>query len=97
MPTLADLQVLPADMRGLACGPIFDVLKANRGQAVSFNGAEVVKMDTIAAQLFVLAAKTWANDDEDFQIVDPSEQFRGTMKCLGLADMVKMESSSDDN
>jgi anti-anti-sigma regulatory factor len=97
MPTLEDLHVLPADMRVAACAPIFDALKVNRGRPVSFDGSEVLKLDTMAAQLFVMAAKTWENDEQSFQIVSPSDPFLSTMERLGLSQMVKMEGLTNDN
>lgn len=97
MPTLDDLLVLPADMRAAACGPIFDALKANRGNSVTFDGSTVTKMDAIAAQLFVMAAKTWSHDGHDFEIASPSDPFVTTMENLGLTQMVKMEGISHDN
>lgn len=97
MTTLEEIQVLPADMRASACGVIFDVLKANRGQSIIFDGSAVTKMDAVAAQLFVMAAKSWGHDGQDFQIAPASETIFNTMDCLGLSNLVQMKGSTDDN
>lgn len=97
MTTLDDLHVLPADMRGDSIGELFDTLKLCRGKPVVLDASATERMDTLTAQLFALVAKSWATDGQPFKIINPSEKVTATMTCLGLADLVDMESESDDN
>ena len=97
MTTLDELHVLPADLRGSATGVLFDTLKVSRGKPVVLDGSAVERMDALTAQLFVLAAKSWANDGQPFKIIQPSERVSSTMSRLGLSDFVEMEGESNDN
>lgn len=96
MNTAEDFHVLPADMRAEACGELFDLLKVSRGQPITLNASAVERMDTLSAQLFVLAAKTWANDGLSFNILEPSERVLQTMDRLGLSAHLKLEGISYD-
>jgi anti-anti-sigma regulatory factor len=97
MTTLDDLHVLPADMRGASIGELFDSLRLYRGKSLVLDASAVERMDTLAAQFFVLLAKSWRTDEQTFKILNPSQKVTTSMVCLGLADFVDMESESDDN
>ena len=91
MTDLDDIHVLSSDLRGGACGTLFDFLKSNRGQPMTLDASAVERLDTLTAQLFVIAAKTWASDQQPFKIINSSERVRTTMTRLGLAECVELE------
>jgi anti-anti-sigma regulatory factor len=54
-------------------------------------------MDTLTAQLFVIAAKSWASDQQSFKISHPSERVLSTLDRLGLSAHVELEGTSYDD
>lgn len=95
MTNLEDVHVLPSDMRAGATGVLFDALKAQRGEAVTLDGSAVERMDSLTAQLFAIAAKSWANDELSFQIIHPSEKLTSTLSRLGLHDFVNIKGDTN--
>lgn len=97
MTVLEDVHVLPPDMRAGATGVLFDTLKTRRGEPVILDASAVERMDTLTAQLFAIAAKSWATDQQPFKIIQASEKLSSTMNRLGLGDLVDMEVDDNDN
>lgn len=97
MSEFEDAIVLPSDMRAGATGELFDTLKAARGTAVVLDGVDVERMDTLTAQLFAIAAKSWAQDEQDFSIYRPSEKMSATLSRLGLQDVVAIKDGGHVN
>lgn len=48
------------------------------------DGSDVEVLGALNAQVLVSAAKTWARDDADFKIANPSEALRCDIALLGL-------------
>ncbi len=95
MSTDPDTYSLPSDPRANACGAFFDALKAQRGKAIKIDASAVERMDTLVAQVMLLGAKTWAADEEDFHVLNPSETVTSALTKLGLSDAIPTEETAD--
>lgn len=89
-----DSYTLLPDPRANACGTLFEALKAGRGQPFQVNASAVEKMDTLVAQVLVLASKTWAADSSHFVVTQPSKPFLDALECLGLSDEIPTEGTA---
>lgn len=79
----------------LAASPDHDTLRelaeflaVNRGSAVRIDGAAADRIGAQAAQILVVAGRSWAADGVAFGLDDPTGAVAASFARLGLADML---------
>jgi chemotaxis protein CheX len=76
---------LPPTFNHDRCGQLSEQLSACRGFPVQVDAAQVHRLGALAAQLLLVAQRTWAHDVIAFKIESPSAGFSDSLRRLGLA------------
>lgn len=61
-----------------------DFLESYRQTPIALDGAQIEKVDSLAAQLLLVAQKAWKTDDREFEIRNLNESAIGDLQMLGL-------------
>lgn len=85
MPETPRQIVLPPTLNHDRCGQLLEQLTANRGFPVGVDAAQVHRVGALAAQILLVAQKSWAQDVIPFTIDSPSVGFIDSLQKLGLA------------
>lgn len=63
-----------------------DFLESYRQAPIALDGAHIEKVDSLAAQLLLVAQKAWEADGREFEIRNLNESAIGDLQMLGLYD-----------
>jgi chemotaxis protein CheX len=76
---------LPAILDLAAAAPLTERLLAARGNDVSIDASEVLRVGGQCLQVLLAAAKTWSADRASFEIARPSAEFVEALQRFGIA------------
>jgi len=85
MPETPRLIVLPPTFNHDRCGQLADQFASHRGLPVNVDAAQVHRDGALAAQILLMAKRTWEHDIVDFRIDCASAGYADSLRKLALA------------
>ena len=80
--------VLPAALDTRAAPPLREALLARRGEAVTLDGSEVVRLGGLCLEVLLSARRSWGADGHPFAIHGASDALREALTAFGAADLL---------
>jgi anti-anti-sigma regulatory factor len=76
---------LPASANHDSCVQLAETLTNARGSNVEIDASTVEQFNARAAQLLIIASRSWTRESLSFRVVNPSQKFREAVTLLGLS------------
>lgn len=75
---------LEASLVGENANKLADELLAKRGASLTLNAKAVDRVDTPCIEVLIAAAQLWQKDNQQFSVLELSEQFENALTILGI-------------